>query len=361
MKLELEQLKELVESPRVDSKGKNIVGICPYCGAKEWGISIIHENHPWQCYRKSKCGESGTIYKLLKLRGRLDEFRFGGERKSSSLDKKITSNVKRRSSEVIQAEELPEEVLPIGFRRLTSHPYTDGRGFTKLEYEKYTIGQSKIDPRYGEDYIILGIEQHHKIVGYLGRHLKSKSELDLINEKRKSRGLPSVLRYNNSRSCDFSKMLMGYDEVTENTHTIILVEGAFDKIRVDQLLELDKEEGVKCLCCFSVNLSDDQKLLLHTIPQLESLIVMYDSDVISQVKYILQEIEFDFPSIHVGYHPEKDPGDMDILDIIHVLDNLETIQEFLKSKVNLKPLKKNILDHPTRLKPTVLKSRLRGV
>ena len=68
------------------------------------------------------------------------------------------------------------------------------------------------------------------------------------------------LRYQNSVDTDFGKMVYGIDECTENTHTLIGVEGITDKFNVDRLLGLYKQEEIKCGAFFGKKISPEQML-----------------------------------------------------------------------------------------------------
>ena len=71
MKLKLETLKSLLPNSFLDYHKENLMGICPWCGVNEFGVSL-KDNHTFNCFRKKRCGETGNIYKLLKKLNRLD-------------------------------------------------------------------------------------------------------------------------------------------------------------------------------------------------------------------------------------------------------------------------------------------------
>ena len=97
MKFSREQLEKLLDKTELDRKGENLKAICPWCGKHEFGISILLEGNPFQCFRGNKCGKRGTIFTLLKHLGKLGLA--GGIRVPENrrrLEKKITINIKKQ-------------------------------------------------------------------------------------------------------------------------------------------------------------------------------------------------------------------------------------------------------------------------
>jgi len=330
LKLTLQTLASLFTTSKLDRSGQNLICPCPKCGQSEFGIAIDIENHPCNCYRKRACGWEGNIYSLLKELGRTDLL---------SSDKDYTKVVQRVRLENLieetkgkQEENLiPNVSPPIGFKKIESHPYLQLRKFDY--YDKYKVGTTKLDPRLKNDYIIFLVEQHNSIKGYIARHTWSKDKIDTNNKIFKETGKGKFIkRYSNSPGTDFSSLLFGYDEITKNTKTVILVEGMFDKFRVDKLLDLHESEEVKCVASFKCHLSPDQKKLLKD-KAIEDLILIYDYDVVKQIINNINNIRYDFESINIGFHSSKDPGDFEMEDIEDVILNLQSPSSFLSSKL----------------------------
>lgn len=328
MKLNIDILKTLIENSSLDYRKKNVIGKCPYCGGDEFGISI-DVNHKFGCFRKSKCGETGNIFKLLKKLNRLDLI-------NQKVEQSITSNVlenviiSKESKQILN--ELPEISIPIGFKRTNSNPYLNERGFQYEDYIKYEVGTTKLDSKL-KDYVIFIIRDLKKRpVAYVGRHTKSKEELKKIESLLGKR----VPRYKNSES-DFQNLLFGDHECTLGTDTAILVEGLFAKRKVDEALKLDYDEKVKCLCTFGAKISSNQILKLHLLG-IENIILCYDPDVIGHIKkYSLQLLE-EFSNVKIASlirFPGKDPADLSTEELWSVFENLESVINFQLNTIQI--------------------------
>jgi len=292
----------------------------------EFYISYTTENHPFQCYRKNKCGYKGNIYTLIFDQQRF-EFLKDRDTGEYNPDKKLTL-----IEDVIDNQidlSFPKFSYPIAFKKIEIHPYLENRFFNS--YHKYEIGITQIDPKLKNEYIIFIIKQENQKVAYIGRHIKTKKELEEINEKRRRQGLKDMLRYRNSEA-DFSKILLGIDECTENTHTVIVVEGLFDKDRVDLLLSLDEQEETKCCATNGSQISNEQIYLLQK-KNIKNLIVLYEADVLNKLQDNITNTALFFNSILVGYVEGNDPGEMDDEELNKVLLNLKSYSTFFETKV----------------------------
>lgn len=336
MKLTERQLLSLIEDSKLDWKKENIVGKCPKCGHTEFGISL-KDNHQFGCYRKVKCGFSGNIFSLLKYLGRWSEF-IGGDQIYSNSEGKLINRLLVTQEELIDSQ-LPTILPPIGFQRIYQHEYLDKRGFTKKDYEKFEVGLAKTDIIY-KNYIVFIFRIDGEIKGYLGRHLLSKKEIEEKNKWYKEQQIDKkILRYRNSSS-DFSKILGGENELTDNTETVILVEGLFDKRGIDKLLNLDEQEEVKCCFTFKCDVSIYQIYLLQKYKKLKKIILLYDPDVIGQIKKVSLELEKHFPEVVVGYNETgNDPDEMTLTELEQVLSKLQSPENFVQSKITKKLLK----------------------
>ena len=173
------------------------------------------------------------------------------------------------------------------------------------------------------DYIIFLIEENNELKGYVGRYTGE-------GEVKK--------KYNNSIS-DFSKLVLGLDELSENTKAIIVVEGLFDKISVDKKLNLSDEEFVKCVCTFGAKFSDIQMIKVKIkAPNIEDVFIMHESDVLNIVKKTALRASNFFENVKVCYLPEKDPDEMTKEEIEYCLENAKDPIDFKISKVRLNSL-----------------------
>ena len=271
IELTLNQLLEILESPRVDPRGKNIKAYCPWCGENEFGVLISYP-HSFGCYRKKKCGKTGNVYTLLEKLGRLDEFKEFGSTVSIEKPLKTLNFSKESVSEGFDLKEVKME----GFRRSFYSKYLIERGFSLSDFHKYEVGEIKKKAFKG--YVVLPVrDEFGKCIGYLGRSCYSKEEVKELKEK----GI-FVKRWKNS-STDFSSILYGLSELGPSVETAILVEGFFDKKRVSQFLEKKGEIGKVCLGTFGSRLSPNQfNLLLLKCPNLKTIILAHDLDVLQE-------------------------------------------------------------------------------
>jgi hypothetical protein len=129
---------------------------------------------------------------------------------------------------------------------------------------------------------VFTIFHRKEIVGWLARSKKSK-EWHKQNLKAFKEGKCSlVLRYRNSET-DFSKILLGFDEITTETEEVWLVEGLFDKSNIDNLYNLYVLDKVKCCATFGSKVSRDQINLLKETG-VKRIKLMYDAGTLEQNK-----------------------------------------------------------------------------
>lgn len=332
MKLSYDKLESLLDSPKLDNRKKNFIAKCPYCGQSEWGISIYTENHPFNCYRKKACGRTGNIFTLLTELGRLDEFISSVQHVSHNLISKIGEQIQEPINLTINTI-----TPPIGWKRVFDNEYLNNRKFSAREYQDYPVGVSKIDSRVGRNYITFLVKQFGEIKGYVGRHIWDKKRIDNYNKKAKLEGKLQIQRYSNSPETDFSKLLYGYDEITLKTKLVILVEGIFDKIAIDRMLHLYQQDEIKCVATFKCHLSPEQSYLLQ-LKGIRSIVLLYDGDVIREIKKTGYDCENLFENVKIAYLQDKDPDEMCLEELDETLSRLETPSEFSIGKVQKKKL-----------------------
>lgn len=331
MKLSLEKLKELFPTGRLDHRKTNWITNCPECGEREFSISI-EENHLNGCFR-GKCGYKGNIFTLMKKIGRVDIL----INKDIKFDK--IEKIKLYRDDVLLNLELPDISLPMGWKQIHSDPYLDSRNFT--EYDKYKVGITNIHPKLAKDFVVFLIEEEGKLKGYISRNRKGKEELEAINKFYKLKGMQKQeYRYVNSPT-DFGKLVFGLDEITEKTTTLIIVEGIFDKFRIDHLLNLHHQEEVVCVATFKCAVSPEQ---IFKITQkgvnIETTILLYDSDVIDEIKKTAFELRNYMGNVLIGFaNSGNDPGSFTEEDLEQVFSTLDTPTNFSVNKINLKKLK----------------------
>lgn len=330
MKLSIEKLKELLPNSVLDRRGKYLKANCPVCGFESFTIST-ENNHLSGCNRKNKCGVVFNLYTLAKLLGKTSLLNIEGE---VGTVEKLENKLFVKEAEIDL--KLPKITMPTGWKRIYQHDYLDSRGF--IEYNRYKVGITNIDPRFKNNYVIFCLEEEGEIKGYIGRHIWSKEKIEEENERRKKIGLKEILRYINSGT-DFSKLLMGYEEiVTGVTKTIICVEGAFDKFNVDKILGLHNQEEIKCNATFKCHISDEQ-IIKWKLKGVETLILFYDPDVIKQIKEVAVLVDLHFKVLIAFNDQGDDAGDITAQQLAKVINNLKTVSEFSINKINEKNLK----------------------
>lgn len=339
MKLSQDELEELLEDykPKLDSGKANFICDCPECGQREFSVSL-KENHLFGCYRLKKCGYRGNIFTLFKVTGK-------GKKYFQSLDKDINVVTSKINKKIITYNdttldlEVPNILPPMGWTRTHNDDYFNSRGFTQEQYDIFEVGRTTIDPKLKNSYVITLIRRNKELKGYIARHVWSKKQIDEYNKKYFDKfGIRNkIKRYLNSDTL-FARLLFGIDEITENTHTVILTEGITDKFNIDRLMGLYGQEEVKCCSTFKCDISDEQIFLLQMLG-VTDVILMYDPDVIPKIKKNAIDLEKSF-KVLIGFYPsEKDAGDWNDYEMDYVLNNLTAPSVFNKTIMKMPTLK----------------------
>lgn len=324
MIVQKDRLIEVLKLKKVGGKGW-YTGTCPYCGKKDKFGVIFGEISSFNCF-SGNCREHGPISSLLRHIGRLD-LMYKESLKFEKLENKLKMNEEKKVDITT-----PIKPLPIGFRHVTYHTYLDMRGFTDTQYERYSVGVSSL---VGQSYVIFPVKhidgQFH---GWVARSTKSKSEIKQLNEKRELAGEPVYLRYRNSDSTDFSKLVYGIHEIVPGvTKTMVIVEGIFDKSNLDRKMCIDGEDEFKIGCTFGKKISLEQTILLQE-QGIENLILLWDSnDAVNELREHGCTLAKYF-NVKVGWTPsDRDPGDFTETDIIQVFENLKDPYDFHNSMI----------------------------
>ena len=299
----------LLEDTYLSPNGKNLYARCPKCGKNEFGISLAN-NNVFACFRKNKCGFSGNARTLLSFLGREDIL---NEKESISIFEPIKLDFETAKSKV----DIPSIEPPFGWKRQYSNDYLESRGVTPYQFKKHKIGTSILK----RGYVTVLVEMNGEVKGYVTRSYQSKHWHDKNGGK----------RYDNSLT-DFSKLLMGYDEIVEGeTKSIILVEGFLDKFSVDSKLNLDQLNWLKCCCTFGSKISGHQISLLRD-KKVEELIILFESDVLEVIRPLGEEASIYF-NVKIGQLPKgKDPNDMSGIELLNAIEN---VVNYLNMKLGL--------------------------
>jgi hypothetical protein len=335
------QLRGLLTNAKDASGRTHFVADCPFCldhghfyiRRKTEKVNSRGQNVSfyWDC---KKCLLRGGLAKLLRKVGRLDLLAdLHVVRVAEPVENKLAAITSyKKKPTVPEPIELPLVTMPTGFVRAKQDPYLDGRGFTPADYERYRVGRAKVLQKH-KDYIIVGIEQRGRLVGYISRLTWGSEKLEAFNEQAKAEGKLKKLRYQNSTS-DFAKMLFGEDELTDETTTVILVEGIFDKSNVCNLLNLHSSPTLKCCATFGKSLSEDQLNILRRFPKIKNLIFLRDQDALNTTKKQSLDLKTEF-FVLVGFFDNSaiDAGNIDEEGLLNVLENLQDPLTFSLTKV----------------------------
>lgn len=304
-----DDLKDLLINPKPTRSGQYIAD-CPLCG-KSQHFYISRKTQMWDC---KKCHSYGSIYKLLRL---LDKtYLLAG---STIENKERIESIREMTQELVsnddtELSELPVKKMPVGWKvSAKSTKYLLSRGITPEDCKRYNIGATDMFRKY-ENYVLIPVYDGGEIRGFLGRYGAKKVPDD-------------KLRYNNSIGTEFAELLFGYDEITGNTSTVILVEGCFDKIAVDKVLHLWDGEEVKCVCTFGKKISDKQikKLMLKGVT---NVILLYDFDAVKEIKKYGLELEKYFVTSITYTSDKKDIDECSEDEALEVFTHLMKPRDF---------------------------------
>lgn len=300
-------LRDILHVTKETTTGQ-LVADCPFCG-KESHFYIDKHTQLFSC---KKCWEGGNIYKLLRFLDKtylLDGATIEVRDEISSL----RTQIQEKKEQETKLQLLPEIKLPVGFKVLEhSNKYLINRYVTADICCRYKIGSTALVKRF-DNYVIIPVYDNGKVRGYLGRYGAKQVPDD-------------KLRYQNSRNTDFGALLYGYDEITDYTRTVILVEGVFDKISVDRHLSLWDDESIKCVATFGKKISKEQqqKLLDRKIV---NIILLYDYDAIKEIKKYGLLLEQNFVT-SITFTNKKDIDECTHAEALEVFNNLRKPHEF---------------------------------
>ena len=342
MKLTDEHIKQhLLQPVYLNGKGSHYICKCPYCKKEDHlyvqrstnRVNSRGENisFMWECKR---CGENGRIRKLFHALGKLHLIDFG---KDTKIEERLNLIEKYKKKEQQIDLSVNEKNPPLGYKRVFDHSYLNARGFTKEQYEVYNVGTTKFGSEY-KDYVVALVMEDGCCKGYVGRCTYSNKELDQYNQALKENGVKQRKpRYKNSSNTEFGKLLMGIDEITEQTEIVIIVEGFFDKANIDKLLKTYNSPSIKVVCSFGKKISIEQitKLARKGI-ELDKVVLLYDPDAVEESKRYAFQLSQYFQNVKIGFTKEKDPGDLSYDEFEEILDNLEEPLGFSLNKVQKK-------------------------
>lgn len=301
---------------------------CPECGkGGKFGIKLSNRGGAVHCFI---CDYSDHIVQYLKKIGRNDLVEY---EESVRLD----THLRYIGAQEEDSDELVECTLPKGYERIYFDSYLKSRNFKAHQYDQFEVGVTNhFLERRLKNYLIFVLKQQGKIVGWLARSKYSKEWHKDNLEKYKSGIGKLMLRYENSKGTDFDKILGGFDEITTNTSTVILVEGLLDKTNLSNILKTNKSEDTKVCCTFGNKVSDHQIKLLR-MTNIKNIILMYDEGTILQSRKYSAELSKHFNvDVCSIEDPDIDPGNADEKFITDLLFKKKNFLYFYTSKLNFK-------------------------
>jgi len=306
---------------------------CPQCSRSDkFGIKFTKRGGVTHCFY---CHQGFSLYRILKEKGRTDllskdEIEVEEFNLLKDLEVKIANKTDFTPPKTVKK--------PIGYKPLKEkNNYLDSRNFSKKHYELFKPGTAWLHPQLDKDYLVFLIYQHNELKGWLARSLKSK-EWHKDNLKRFKKGKDKLmLRYINDTNAEFSKLLGGFDEVTEATKDLIIVEGLFDKVNVDTELFLLEQDEIKCLCTWGDGITEHQARLIGQL-KVENVYIMYDYGTQEESKQAASELQRFTENVYICEIKQKgaDPGTLKAEEVINALYDSRNFLYFYASKMNLK-------------------------
>lgn len=314
MKLSRQVLSSILHEPFEIAKG-NLRSNCPWCGHREFDISYVKENHPYQCWRKKHCGAAGTIKTLLHKLNRTDLMIFK-EEVSVNIDYSVNAIIENPAYSQVQ---IPIIKPPIGWQRVYKDEYLENRGFKR--FDLFRVGVTKIHPLL-KNYRVFLVDEDDQCRAWVARTIYDKQYCDKYK----------ILRYRNSGD-DFGNLLYGIDLINEKTEIVICVEGVMDKFNVDNQLNLYSQNEIVCVATFGNKITDIQiqKLLARGV---KNILLMYDGDALNQSIKTSNKLYEQFDTLKVAILPrDKDPGDLNDSELWTVLENSKNYINFITDYV----------------------------
>jgi len=307
--------------------------VCPNCQqGDEFALKFTDNGAVLHCLHGKSCNNYSTSLKAyLRSIGKSDLVEY---ERSINIDTFPSFD---------ESEEVEEEVVslsikkpPIAFKRLNFDEYLESRNFLPEHYELFKIGESKLDPRIKNHIVFQFFNKAGDCIAWMSRSRRSKEWHD-NNLKNFRNGIGSLsLRYNNSPDTDFSRVLGGENEITEETDTLILVEGIMDKVNVDKELELLSQEEIKCCFTFGNIVSTEQIDIINKYSNIKNIYLLYDEGTITQSKHYGLLLSETNKNIQVCEIKQKgvDPGDLKSTQLLQILEESENELNFNISKID---------------------------
>lgn len=317
---------------------------CPYCGKSgKWGIIFndtgIATFHCWKCPRKV------SLYEFLKKLGRTDLAKKTYTVKPDEIDKcpKLVPNDEDKplwvqEEELVKEEDLKPVSLPLRLKPLVNDSYLNNRGFREEHYKQFepSYTDTPLEPKL-KNFIIFKMKVDGVCVAWWARSRYTKEWHKENLEAYKRHEADLVLRYRNSEN-NFQDLLGGCDEIVlGKTETVILVEGIFDAVNIQNLLGLNDVDDIKCCFTFGNNIGDGQIKMLKK-KGIKNIILLYDYGTINESKEASLKMREIFDRVYVTAIRREgvDPGNIDIEYLEEVLQGAIDPINFFYNRVEVK-------------------------
>lgn len=326
MELSVADKKALIEDFIVEYNGKMdggrkniIVPECPFCGhgGFKYGIYVGKESSKYKVWGSSHCFHCGRSFR--NLRETLDALNHLEwlPKETTDLQKQVL--VTLNDDEI--DDQLEEIAMPSGYKRTFKNNYLKSRGFRADDYQYFPCGTTRGMNRRYDDYVLIEIHDAGKLVGFVARHTWGKEEIDDYNNSHRYQ----IRRYNNSTENQFSKMLYNYDAIIEGeTDTVILCEGVFDVIGLNQKMDLYDYNKAVPVATFGKKISDCQMMKLQQ-KGVENVVIGYDNDDAAKesIGHVANQLEeyFDVFCLQYPKGMSKDFGEMSFDEMYDVFEN----------------------------------------
>jgi hypothetical protein len=307
--------------------------VCPSCGqSDEFAVLFTDRGGIVHCLHSKSCNNYKTsLYNYLKQIGKGYLINEG---KSVELDS-FPSFKEEKDEDSVFAPLKPKR-LPIGFKRIDFDEYLDGRGFNSEHYDLFGVGQTRIDPSIKSYLVFQFYDDEGQTIAWMARSKKPKEWHDNNLRDYKEGRSDLRLRYKNSPDTDFSRILGGEREIVTDTDTLILVEGLFDKINVDNELGLLDSDYIKCCFTFGNKVSNEQIDIINKYENIKNVYLLYDEGTIKQSKHCGILLGETGKNVNVCEIKQKnlDPGDMKSFQLLEALEKSVNFLMFNFAKID---------------------------
>lgn len=313
---------------KLDGGRKNIlVQHCPFCGHDGYKFGIyIGVSTGYKKFGACNCYHCNR--RCRDLKGTLNALGFTNlmPKETTNLEESLTCEINLFEDDEID-DSLIEIQMPKGYKRCFRNTYLKSRGFIADDFEYFPCGTNRnLDLKFA-DYVLLEIRDAGRLVGFVGRHIWSKEDIEEYNFRHRYQ----IRRYNNSIENGFGKLLYNYDAIKQyQTRTVILCEGVFDVIALTRKLDLYDNHAIVPIATFGKKISEVQIFKLQS-KGVEQVVLGYDADARETIGNVAMQLDnyFDVYIADLNMSEGKDWDEMSVDDIYNVFANrLKTVREF---------------------------------